>query len=376
VTDGRPRILGLDNEFVSDFRTENSRNAGLYRALDAASFEVVETASPRVPAWYRRLNTAAHFLPSRDLWRRRAGLNPARFRRRSRAVAEFVESRAGSFDVILQMYCLFSPGPTHPYVMYLDSTMAILTRHYPPGAPMTRRERRRWLALERDTYHQAAHVFPMSEFVKRSLVEDYGCDPERVTVVGAGTNLRSASIEGKSYERPIALFAGLDFGRKGGAVLLDAWTRVRARVPEAELWIVGTRSQEGPDRPGVRWYGRVERDRLAELYADATTFVLPALFDPFPHVLREAMAYGLPCVVTDHGAIPEIVERDRFGLFVPPGDADALADALIAMLSDRERRERMGWDAYEHAVGNVGWDAVADRMTPHIEAAAGVRTAV
>ena len=372
---GKPRILGLDNEFVDDFRTDNSRNSGLYRALDAGAFEVVETASPRLPDWYRNLNTALHFLPSRDLWRRRAGLNPARFRRRSAVAAAYADARAGSFDVILQMYCLFAPGHGHPYVMYLDSTMAILSRHYPPGAPMTRWERRRWLDQERDAYQTAAHLFPMSEFVRRSLIDDYGCDPDRVTAVGAGANLQAPSIEDKSYERPIALFVGLDFGRKGGPVLLRAWERVRAQVPDAELWIVGTRKQEGPGQPGVRWYGRLAREPLAELYAQATTFVLPAIFDPFPHVLREAMANGLPCVVTDHGAIPEIVARDRFGLFVPPNDEAALADALTSMLGDRERRERMGRDAYAHAVENVGWDAVAARMTPHIEAAVGALSA-
>jgi starch synthase len=370
--DGRVRILGLDNEFVEDFRTQDSRNSGLYRALDGR-FDVVETASPRLPEWYRTFNTATHFLPSRDLWRRRAGLNPARFRRRSAVAARFAQSREGRFDVILQMYCLFAPGPRYPYVAYLDSNMAILARHYPPGAPLTPWERRRWIELERTAYRQAAFLFPMSEFVRRSLIDDYGCDPERVVTVGAGTNLQAPSIEHKSYERPIALFVGLDFGRKGGRVLMRAWEQARARLPDAELWVVGTRGPQGPERPDLRWFGRLGREALAELYARATVFVLPTLFDPFPHVLREAMAYGLPCIVTDHGAIPEIVERDRFGLLVPPGDEEALTEALVALLGDSGRRERMGRDAYAHAIDNVGWDAVGERMAPHLASAAGAR---
>jgi glycosyltransferase involved in cell wall biosynthesis len=366
------RILGLDSEGIRDFRREDSRNAGLYRALDRR-FDVVETISPPTPTWFSRINILTHFLPHRELWRRRAGLNPARFRRRSETTRRILESREGSFDLILQLYLLFAVDSPRPYVCYLDSTMALLRRHYPAGAPMTPWEQRAWLKLERAAYERAAHLFPMSGFVRTSLTDDYGVSPDRITVVGAGTNELAPSLEGKRHDRPIALFVGLDFARKGGRVLLDAWERVRRSMADAELWIVGTRRPLGPERDDLRWFGRIDRSGVAGLYEQASVFVLPAIFDPFPHVLREAMGHGLPCISTDGGAIPEIVRDGEFGLLVPTRDAVALAEALVALLSDSAKAERMGRAAHQHVVHHATWEAVAERMTPHIRAAAGVR---
>jgi glycosyltransferase involved in cell wall biosynthesis len=228
------------------------------------------------------------------------------------------------------------------------------------------------VALERATYQGAAFLFPRSEFLRRSLIDDYGCDPERVIRVGGGANLVPASLEGKAYGGRIALFVGSDFERKGGLTLLEAWQLVVHMLPNAQLWIVGPKRPVGPPRRGVRWLGHLgDRRALARLYAKATLFVLPSRFEPWGHVFFEAMAHGLPCIGSSHGATPEIVRDGHTGLLVPAEQPDQLALALFTLLQNEELAAEMGRRAYGETLHGHTWDAVVRRMGPFIEQAAG-----
>jgi glycosyltransferase involved in cell wall biosynthesis len=211
----------------------------------------------------------------------------------------------------------------------------------------------------------------MSDWVRWSLIDDYGVDDARITVVGAGTNLVGAALPEARAEQPVALFVGLDWRRKGGPQLLEAWKAVRRAIPDAELWIVGTRKAYGEEgEHGVRWFGRIaDKARLTEIYAAATVFALPSLFDPFPHVLREALGQGVPCVAARVGAVEEIVRDGEDSILVEPDDVPALAAGLTALLGDRDRAAAMGRAGHERMLGAVTWEHVAERMTPGLVAA-------
>jgi glycosyltransferase involved in cell wall biosynthesis len=81
---------------------------------------------------------------------------------------------------------------------------------------------------------------------------------------------------------------------------------------------------------------------LPKFYAMADLFVLPSFYDTFGVVVDEAMASGLPVVTTTRvGAVADLVRDGENGRVVPPGDAEALADAVREILSDAELRQRM-----------------------------------
>ena len=86
-------------------------------------------------------------------------------------------------------------------------------------------------------------------------------------------------------------------------------------------------------------------DGLEALFARATVFTMPTLWEPFGIAFLDAMACGVPCVGTAIEAVPEIVEAGRTGVLVPPGDPVALADALVALLADPARAREMGAQA-------------------------------
>jgi alpha-maltose-1-phosphate synthase len=269
-------------------------------------------------------------------------------------------------DAVLQAGVLFAPGrpPVARYHLYLDHTRAIAERYAPldglrPPIPPSAA----WRARERAVYRGAEGIFTMSDFVGRSLEEDYGVDPARVHVVGAGPNVEPAEGDlSRARERAI-LFVGKNFVPKGGPELLDAFVRVRREHPGTQLWIV---SRDAPSRlpDGATAYGLLARPVLARLYARASVFALPTLREAFGLSFVEAMTFALPVVGTRLEAVPEIVADGETGLLVPPRDPAALARAISWLFSDPIRARRLGEAGRVRALARFGWDRAVAGMLP------------
>lgn len=140
--------------------------------------------------------------------------------------------------------------------------------------------------------------------------------------------------------------------------LLEAWARVVARCPNAELWVVGPDHTNGrfsrEARSGrygcsIRVNPPVPLPDVAEVMRQAQVFCLPSHGEGTPNSVMEALASGLPVVATTVGGIPDIVESSRTGILVEQGDVQGLAEALVSLLQDSDCRFRMGEAAHEFA---------------------------
>lgn len=361
------RILGAGFEPIADFRVAQSRNMGLFVALDRR-YAVVGAIDPVLSPLAQRAMLVRHAHPRRETWLGRAGLNSWTFRRRTRIAEHQLRRWDGRYDVIVQLQTLFAPGlRPRPYAIYTDNIYPLTERFHPEWAPLRRSEGVAWTEHERVTCRQAGVVFAMSEFLRAAIVDCFGCDPDRVVTVSAGSNTLAPSLADKRYDNAVALFVGYRFEGKGGPELLRAWATVHRALPDAELWIVGPGERWATTTPGVRWLGRLSRSELEERYRRAAVFVLPSRYDPYPHAVREAMGQGLPCVGTRTGGVPENITHGVTGLLCPPGEPEPLAAALISILGDPGRAAEMGSRGYEEIVANHTWDRVVDRMAPHLE---------
>jgi glycosyltransferase involved in cell wall biosynthesis len=372
------RIL-LVGQSVEDFRHRTSRNSGLFAVLDDR-YEIVGTIEPHVPRLEDYAIKLRYARPNRDAWRSRAGLSPWTFRRLTEVAEKQLRPWDGRYDLVMLVQTLFSPGllsRNRRYAIYTDNIHILTARYFPAWAPLSRRDRAKRIRLEQATCRAARYVFAKTDFLRDALIEDYGCEPERVVRVGSGSNIMVHSLDGKRYDGQVALFVGIDFERKGGPILLQAWSAVRERLPDAELWLVGPkRRPAAAEQPGVRWHGFVsDRRQLAGLYERATLFVLPALFEPWGGVLMEARGHGLPCIGTDRGGFRESIDDGVNGLLVPADEPEPLADALVFLLGDPERAALMGRRGHAEVLTEHTWDRVADRMAPYIEQAAAEPTA-
>lgn len=147
------------------------------------------------------------------------------------------------------------------------------------------------------------------------------------------------------------LFVGRLAAVKGVPLLLEAFARVRAQYPQARLTLVG----DGPDRAALQsramalgledvteFAGYRTQEEVAALLQKADMLVLPSFAEGLPVVLMEALASRIPVIATPVAGVSELVRDDETGLLVPPGDIDALAEALDRLFGHPELCRRLG----------------------------------
>lgn len=146
------------------------------------------------------------------------------------------------------------------------------------------------------------------------------------------------------------LFVGRLSRAKNVHVLLDALAALHARGHDIDTAVLG----DGAERNAleaqcaslgldgrVAFCGAVAHDTVLEAYARADVLVLASETEGWPKAITEAMTFGLVCVGSDRGLIPEILGEGR-GLVVPPGNVDALVSAISRIAADPEAKSRMG----------------------------------
>jgi glycosyltransferase involved in cell wall biosynthesis len=117
----------------------------------------------------------------------------------------------------------------------------------------------------------------------------------------------------------------------------------------------------------VRFLGALDHAQLAVAYASCDLFCAPSMpasngdLDGMPTVLAEAAASGLPLLGSNIAGLPLMIEPERTGLLVPPGDATALTAALTRLLGDAQLRERLGRGALDKAQAFT-WRRIATRF--------------
>ena len=224
-----------------------------------------------------------------------------------------------------------------------------------------------WIACEKSIYMHADRIFTRSSNISSSLTEQYGVPESRVRCIYAGANtpLPSLDPKDKDYRARAILFVGLDWQRKGGPQLVDAFRQVYEHFPDATLTIVG--SQVSIDHPGIKVVGRVSVGDLNRYYQNATIFCMPSRNEPFGVVFVEAMAYALPIVAARIGALPDMVTDGRNGYLVQAGDDGALAEALEKLLESEERRAQFGRQSWRLAQERYNWNAVGKALRKYTD---------
>jgi glycosyltransferase involved in cell wall biosynthesis len=186
----------------------------------------------------------------------------------------------------------------------------------------------------------SAHIVHALGPASAGLIKNVLGDRTKVVVLpNCVTVPATASAAGDRM--PHVLFAGEVSARKGADVLLEAWPRIRAAVPEATLLILGKqRGVSIPHLEGVSWVGGVARERVLAELDSCRVAVLPTRAEVQPMFILEAMAAGRPVVTTPVAEIPGMVGDG--GELVTPGDASALADAIMMFLKDPTRATAIG----------------------------------
>lgn len=311
-------------------------------------------------------------------WWVRYHLGAPGFRARSRRAAELIAQAPSDLDVVLQVGATFGL-PRYlriPVALYCDSNIELSRSGSATGCSeaslLTDTELTAVRQREAGVYASAGVIFTMSDMLRQSFIRDFHLHPDRLVTVHCAPNVPFPDLLSETVDDapPTVLFVGRDFGRKGGALLLEAFSQVRRRVPSARVRFVGC-ADSAPEGspPWAEFFGFQSRDTaegrkaMHGLYRSASVFCLPTKFEPFGTSFVEAMGYGLPCVGPDAWAVPEIIADGETGYLVPPDDVPALANALGRLLENHEMVARMGRAGRARALELFTWPRIAMRMS-------------
>ncbi|MDQ4091287.1 MAG: glycosyltransferase family 4 protein [Actinomycetota bacterium] len=201
--------------------------------------------------------------------------------------------------------------------------------------------------VDRAATRRFDRVVAISENVRRFVVDQYGVPDAKVTCIPLGWrgNPKPPSTDPRP---PTVICVAALRPEKGHDVLLAAFTRLRQAAPDARLVLVGQGVMEEPlraqaaasgDTANIDFLGAV--DDIWEHLARADIFAIASRAEAFGIAIAEAMAAGLPVVAPDVGAISELVTPGVTGELFPAGDAEAMGEHLVRLVTSTDRRQAM-----------------------------------
>ncbi|PWT93406.1 MAG: hypothetical protein C5B56_00770 [Proteobacteria bacterium] len=172
------------------------------------------------------------------------------------------------------------------------------------------------------------------------------------------------------------VFAGTLTAKKGVVPLIQAWPAVLRMRPEAELHLFGKDAGAPDGRPmrdvlesilprdvveSVRFYGHVDRDRVQSEFQTCALAVFPSFSEAFSMVPLEAMMQKCPVVYSSRSSGPELIDHGQNGLLVDPGNPEAIAEAIVSLLSDNALRDRLAAEGRRTVATRFATDVLVAR---------------
>jgi glycosyltransferase involved in cell wall biosynthesis len=238
-------------------------------------------------------------------------------------------------------------------------------------------------SVECELANEAWRVIVCSNFMKREVEVAQGVPWAKSDVIPNGVHAQKFEFEISADEaaafraqycapeEKLVFFVGRMVREKGASVLVESLPKVRAQYHDAKLIIVGGGFRDhlveqakaiGMERH-VYFAGFVPDDVLLRLYKVIDVAVFPSLYEPFGIVALEAMAAGVPVVVSDAGGLPDVVEHEVTGTVTWAGDSDSLAWGIVRALKDPGHAQWMAENAKQRVHDVFNWDLIAKQTT-------------
>jgi L-malate glycosyltransferase len=274
-----------------------------------------------------------------------------------------------SFDVIHVHY-------PHPYSLFLEDI-----RSYPlvvstwgseivPMVAESDADKEKKVSILR----RANRVVALSKFLAKATGDYAAIDPKKIVMHYWGVDLAQFSPRGKRSDDPVIGFTKGLSRQYGAEYLVDALPIVLKRVPKARVLMIGGGELTAAIRErayhlgvskSIEWLGPIDHSVIADYYARMTLSVMPSAYPSETLGLSalESQAMAIPVVASRIGGIPESVVDGETGILVPPRDPEALAAAILELLSSRDLRDQMGRHGRMHVERHFDWRCTLEKMT-------------
>ncbi len=206
--------------------------------------------------------------------------------------------------------------------------------------------------------------------LKEILLARHSISPGQITVIPIGQLSIYRQWNGRTWpeEEGSVLFFGRIWPYKGLDYLIAAEPAITAACPQVRFVIAGQGEDFNRYRAMMAHPERfdvlneyIPREEIPRLFQQASVVALPYVEASQSAVIPLAYAFGKPVVATEVGGIPDVVDHGHTGLLVPPRDSDALAEAVISLLQNREVRRRMGQRALKKTQNELSWTTIAQQ---------------
>jgi glycosyltransferase involved in cell wall biosynthesis/SAM-dependent methyltransferase len=216
-------------------------------------------------------------------------------------------------------------------------------------------------ALQRVALRRAKLLISPSYAHAREIQSELHDSHPPMVIVPNNVSLNGAARNGVQRSSRTVLYAGRIEKRKGITTFLRAAAQTKQAMPDARFVIAGGFHSSLPEtefrevvqscdlEASVDMLGPIGKTVLADWYKRSTVAVLPSHYETFGLAALEPMAFGTPVIASNSSALPEVVIPEVNGKLVPPGDAAALAAAMIELLRNSDVRAEMGKAALKHA---------------------------
>ena len=208
-----------------------------------------------------------------------------------------------------------------------------------------------YLAISKEIYDQ----MPLAGFLpERIRLIPNGVDLNRFHPISACEKKRLQTKLGLPEDKTIILYSSRLMHRKGFDLLLAAWPMIQAKFPEVCLVVVGSggntevkalnklAANVSPSK--ITYVGEV-RDTSPYLQC-SDIFIFPSRREGLPNALIEAMACGVTCIASDIGGCSDLIEPDKTGILFASGDSNALSTVTVSLLSNQQKIQELGNNAY------------------------------
>ncbi|MEM9399966.1 MAG: glycosyltransferase family 4 protein [Verrucomicrobiota bacterium] len=266
-----------------------------------------------------------------------------------------------------------------PILFWADATFQNTAEFYPKYSNLCEETISNGHKMEKLGIQRSRFAIYSSHWAAKTAIDFYGADPQKVRVVPFGANLESnltlSEVKDLIENRPATtckmIFIGVEWLRKGGDKALEIAKALNDSGLPTELTLVGCQPELDSPLPNfVKSLGYVSkltdegRERISKLIAESHFLILPTLADCSPIVLCEANAFGVPCLSTNVGGIPTIInaESNNGKLFDVNSSSVDYCSYITDVFANYSLYKDMALSSFSEYKRRLNWRAAGDSM--------------
>lgn len=268
----------------------------------------------------------------------------------------------------------------NPYYLYQDLSLVVLpeiqSRMKKKGftscgglrMELSDQELERKIDVQKKIYFSVDKAFFMGKWVEHKMKDIYPEISEKFLAVGGGINsefINNGDEDNVTQYRNI-VFVGIDFERKGGPLVVEAFRIVQRKIANAKLIIVGPEKKEiqekiGRNNKNIEILGNVNRKELSDIFRNAALFCMPSEFEAYGLVFPEAMGFGIPCIGRNSYEMKYFIQDNKNGYLLDSDNAEDLAQIICRALNNKQMKYDVEQQE-EEIRKTYSWNRVANEI--------------